>query len=53
MQIEIGNLLLINVESILYDSSTNFSYPLKGNYFVSFENCEIKIDEFKIKRFET
>ena len=52
-EIEIGNLLLTNIESILYDSCTNFSYPLKGNYFVNIENCEIEIDNFKIKRFES
>lgn len=53
VEIEFGNLLLINLKSILYDSCTNFSYPLNGNYIVNFENCEIKIDEFKVKRFES
>lgn len=53
IEIETGNLLLINVESILYDSCTNFSYPLKGNYIVKIEHCEISIDDYKIKRFES
>lgn len=53
VEIEVGNLLLINIDSTLYDSCTNFSYPLKGNYIVKIEQCQISIDDYKIKRFES
>lgn len=52
-EIDIGNLIVININNNLYDSCSNFTYPLQGHYLIKFDNCEISINEYKILRYES